>query len=437
MFLNTVELDNSINLLKTVLLLNRGTVGIEQYSEDEVESLKVALALGTDNIKVTKRTLKNIVSYWNQLQTRPDNIPFFGGNLLGTDNIRFLSADRDWWFDEILEIDEEYLKEYVHRVPIINTDWVVTSDVFNMSIIWILNNIMTVFGDKDKLALEAMLCVIDLFQFRFLTSIYSHYFRRPVDEAAATATYAALSMKFKIRQLGTWGAVIRDRSILTLAKDSIHYNTIKTLEPDESVMYFITDMSTRTRKTIKDQYGVLDKIRAGNLRVQSSSATIELDGERIIRDKINSYSTARNYLIDVSGNQASFIKNELTNIITDIMTTVSEQVFNEALVVIANLPAGAERDKIEWCMDNTLMYSFDYITENRIRFNDIAFIITKMRSMFMSSKSPSPILHKLREDLEAFSVKHTKLRSPAALAAMRTSIMLYFLLRALSYNSYR
>lgn len=438
--INSPELDFDLNAIRVALESYRtanSTVGIERYDEPQFKSIKDALIFGTDGIVPTTRMLRNIISFWNQIQARPDNIPFFGGNLLGTDNIRFYSADRDNWFDNVLEIDEEYLKEAIHSLPVINTDWVVTSDIFNMSCVWIISAIMIKFGDRDKLAREAMLCVLDLFQFRFLTSIYAHYFKRPVDESAATATYASLTLKFKIRQLGTWGAVIRDRSESILDKDSIHYKTFKDMGPDESILYVITDVSTRTRKTIKDQYAVLDKVRANNLRVQSNSLTMELDGEMIIKDKVNTYSVARNYLLDVSGNPTSFIRNELVDVVLDMMPTVSEQAFTDLLKVISSLPTGKERDSIEWTMNETLLISFDLITEERIKFTDLTQILRKMRAQFMVSKSPGENLLEIRERLEKFAAKYSKLHSQAALASVRTSIMLYFLLRGLTYNQYR
>lgn len=416
----------------------RPTLGLESLDDsNKPKSIQEAMIVGTDGTEATLRMVKAIIQFSKEMKARTDHQSFFGGNLLGVDQIRFYTTDRDRWFDDVLQIDEEYLRETVHDLDIINTDWVVTSDVFNLSCIWVVNLIYKKFGFGNKLAMEAMIETLIMMQFRFLTSIYAHYFRKPVDNDAAEATYASLTMKFKIRQLGTWGAVLKDRAELFLAKDSIHLEAITKLTPDEAVLYFITDMSTRTRKLIKDQYAVLDKIRSGNLRIQTTNSSIVLDGDKIIRDRVNSYSVARAYLYDVSGNPASFIKQDLVNVVLNIMNTVSEQNFKDLLVAASSLPTGPKRDNLEWMLDNTLLFSFDYIQTNRIRFNDIQTILIKMRAKFMSSKSQEPVLLELRSRIEEFCEHNSKLKSPAALASARTSMMLYFLLRALSSNRFR
>ncbi len=396
-----------------------------------------AFAEGADGFKVTTKLLKNIVSYSKQIKSRDDHINFFGGNLLGTDRIRFYTTDRDRWFDDILEVDEEYLKQCLHKVPAINTDWVVSSDVFNISCIWLVHEIMRTFGTRDKLAYEAMVEVLVMLQFRFLTSIYSNYFRKPVDEEAAIATYAALTLKFKLRQLGSWGDLLRDRAESYLEKQSPHYDALTRFDDDEKVIYVVTDLQTRTRKTIKDMYAVLDKVRSNNLRVQTAASTLVLDGDKIIRDRVSCYNVSRDYLFDVSGNTTSFIKRELVDVVLDIMGTVSEANFLDILMSISNTPTGRGRDEVEWMMDNTLIHAFNYIAKNRITFNDVGYILVKMRALYMSSKTTDPLLLSLRTRIEKYAKRHSKLTSPAALASARTSIMLYFLLRALSAQAYR
>lgn len=88
-------------------------------------------------------------------------------------------------------------------------------------------------------------------------------------------------------------------------------------------------------------------------------------------------------------------------------------------------------------MENTLMHAFDYIAKNRVRFNDVGAILVKMKALYMSSKTTDPLLLELRSRIEKFVKKNSHLRSSAALASARSSLMLYFLLRALASNQYK
>lgn len=423
----------SFNTLAAVIPIRQG-IAIESGIDFKYKTLIDAFANVAGKHEPDLKMCKRVIKYSVELASRDEHLTFYGGNLLGTDRIRMLPSDRDRWFDEVLAIDEEYLKECVHSVPSINTDWVVTSDVFNLSVVWFLYHCFAKMNPKDKTVQQAITESIVVLQFKFLSSIYSNYFGKPVDYEAAEATYAALTMKFNIKRLGSWGALMRERADAMTNKDSPHHHMLQKFDNDDEILYFLTDLQTRTRKTIKDQYKVLDKVRRGNLRIQTTNQTMELDGDKIIRDQVSAYNTAKRYLLDVSGNESSFIKNELVNVILDIMNTVSKQAFLDLLQSISNLPTGKARDEMEEIMSDTLHHAFDYIVKNRIKFNDAGYILVKLRALYMLSNDPK--LDKIRKKVELFAKRNSHLRASAALASARTSIMLYFLLRALSSHSY-
>lgn len=417
----------------------KALVGLEALHEpmDQLTLIK-AFSEAAGNVEATPRLAKSISAFAKYLATCNDeHIEFFGGNLLGVNRIRFLDRDRAKWFDDILAVDEDYLRELVHSVPYIDKEWNVGADVFNLSIVWVLYKFMTSPQAHSKEFQQAMVDTLVILQFRFISSLYTSYFRRPVDRAAAEATYAAFTLKFNIKRMGSWGELMRDRAMAYISPESPHANTLKTFSPDEAVVYVVTDLQTRTRKTIKDQYHVLDQIRSGNLRIQTTQSTMSIDGDKIIKDQVNAYANARRFLLDVSGNEASFIKKPLVDIVLDLMSTTSEYVFMDMLRAIANTPVGKLHDEIDWMLESTLQHAFEYIAKNRIRFNDIGIILVKMKAMYMSSKSTDPLLLELRKRIEKYVYKNSHLRSSAALASVRTALMLYFLLRALSSSQYR
>lgn len=416
-------------------------VGIEEFTEKG--EFKYATALdafkeAAGNVVGDIKLAKAIISYFNDIKTRnDDHIHFFGGNLLGTQRIKFLDSDRNRWFDEVIMVDEDYLRECAHSVPSIRADWNVTGDIFNLSCIWVVHKLLSSPRASDKLIHEAAVITFVILQFKFITSIYSNYFQRLVDEEAAQATYDSLTLKFALKQLGSWEAMLRDRAEDFASKHGLHYKRLVDFSPDVGILYVISDLQTRTRSRIKDMYAVLDMVRSNNMRVRYTSAQVEVDGDKIIRDQVNAYNSARYYLFDVAGNEASFIKRDLVNVILDLMTTVSEQAFIDLLRIIATTPTGKKREEIEWMMETTLMHGFDFICHNQIKFNDAANILIRLKAIYMSSKSTDPILLEMRSRIEKFVKKNSHLRSSAALAAARTSLMLYFMLRALASNQYR
>ncbi len=430
--------DNRLHMALKALL-STPSVGLEAYNGSGGKTLIDAFSDAAGDVIGDVKLAKAIIGYTKGLMTKnDDHIKFFGGNLLGVDRIKFLDSDRDRWFDDVLQIDEHYLNECIQEVDYIDPSWNVGADAFNLSVIWTVHRLITGPQASNPVVIDAAKHALVALQFRFLTSIWFNFFRRPVDPDAAEATYTALTLKFILKREGSWGAMMEKRAEDLIAATSIRIKTLKVFADDEAVVRVVTDLQTRTKQTIIDMYGVLDRIRAGNLRVISTEAhSISVTGDKIIKDQVSAYNSARYYLLDVAGNESSFVKQDLVNVILDIMGTVSSQAFTDLLLVIARAPEGKLRSEAEWAMENTLLHAFDYIAKNRIRFDDIGTILLKMRALYMASKSSDPILLELRSRIERFVKQNSHLRAQAALASGRTSLMLYFLLRSLYSVSYK
>lgn len=368
-----------------------------------------------------------IINYTQTVFNRDVNVEWFGSNLLGTEMIKFYSTDRDRFFDDVLCIDEDYLRDSIASETDVNMSWIVTSDVLNLSITYMVHRYFAIIH-KDPKAYAAAVELVKLLQFKFFSSIYSNFFSKPVDSAAAEGAFAMLTLKFAIKQQGSWGALIRDRAEYFLSKESIHYKKIKDFNNTPDIIYFISDLNTRTKQTIKDYYAVLDTVRSQGLRINVDSSKIELDGEMILKDRTSTFSNAKTFLIDASMTYNSFYKSEYVDVILELVPKTSPQAFRELLKYIATLPFGKERDAVEKIMEDTLIFMFDYIIANRFSYSSTRSLLDKMLNLIQAPKSKDPVVLSLRERIEKLGKSKTHIVHPAALAALRTSLMLYFIL---------
>ena len=440
-------MDTTLKAIETSLLHSIGMLGVGQeayteYGETRFTSIIEAFDEAVEDFTITPRLLGDVKAYLHDIRNRnDDHRAFFGGNLLGTQRLLFLDVDRERWFDEVLRIDEDYLRECVHAVPYfrkaVKENWQVATDVFNHSCLWLVHKILTAPNGRDPKYQECAVNALIILQFRFMSSLYnSPRFSRLVDEELAQATYASLTLKFSLKQLGSWEAWMRDRAETFIAKDGLHYRRFLTFSPDDAVVYILSDLQTRVRTGVNDIYSQMERVRLSGGRMIFTSAKIELDGEQILKDNVSMFQQSKDYLFDVAGNKNSFIKRELVGVVLDMMKTVSEQAFVSLLETIST-SSGRERQEVEWMMENTLLHAFTYIATERIRFNDVTNLLIKMYGLYTSNKTTNPIILELRTRIEKFAKKNSHLRSTPALAAARTSIMLYFLLRALAANQYR
>ncbi|MBN22774.1 MAG: hypothetical protein CL678_15925 [Bdellovibrionaceae bacterium] len=94
---------------------------------------------------------------------------------------------------------------------------------------------------------------------------------------------------------------------------------------------------------------------------------------------------------------------------------------------------------IEELVDETLLHAFDYISSNRAILanpNDLAGMLTRLRAVYMSSRSSDASLLKMRKLSEEIVEKAIKSRNVSIIASVRTGLMLYLVLRAFTMKHY-
>ena len=413
-------------------LINPRKLSTEKLKEGELR-MGQALAEAAPNFKVDKKLCNRIIAFYQRMKSTEWNINWFGGCLLGTELIRFTPQDRDYWFDEVLEVDEDFLENVLERTGL-NAEWNVSSDAFGVINAYILHvAYKTSPGFKDKLIYEAMKSMLSVWQFRYYSSLYSIRFKRnPVDMPAAEATYAALTMKFTIKQLGSWGAALDYRSERFLDKSSPHTKTYRDYKDINDVVYIVTDLSTRCNRTFYDYYNILDGVRKNNSRIGIYEEIATVEGEQILKDRSSIQSMSIEYLLSSSTSTSSFVTNQYLELVNEMVTTSSPAAVKDSLIALSNLPLGKERDEIEEVMRTTLIYTFNYVAENRLKFTQISSLLSKIRAVITASKNKEEDVVFMRSRTEKFITKHTHLKHHTTVASWRTAMLLYFIVKGLS-----
>lgn len=386
------------------------------------------------NFKVDRAFCNRMISFYRSIFSSEHNIKWFGGCLLGTELIRFNNWERDEFFEEVLEIDEDYLAAQLERTGL-NADWNVTSDTFNNACAWVLHKAYEASpGFKDKLVKEAMVALLSVWQFRFYSSLYVNQFgRNAVDMPAAEAAYAALTLKYTIKQLGSWQAAIEYRAERFLSSDSPHFKTYKDFKEINAILYIITDLSTRVRATFYGYYNELDQIRKNNARLGLYGDSVTLEGEEMIRDRSRIQDMAMRYLLNTSTSTSSFVSTEYLNVVMESVTTAPPAAVKDTLIAISNLKVGSkERETMEKVMEKTLLLTFNYVQQNQLKFTQIAYLLSKVRALITSAKTKDADVLYMRKETEKFISKYTHLRHGTTLAATRTAVLLYFIIKGLS-----
>jgi hypothetical protein len=369
-----------------------------------------------------------------------NHIEFFGGNLTGVQPVKFMPADKDLWFDLILESDEQELKEQLHSLNSVNPDYVVSSDPMNLSVVYILHLLYR----SNKLSLdqknEAMIDALLYLQFKFLTSLLYRYFQYPAKKETAEATYAQLTNKFSIKIYGSWIEVLKARSRDIISPDtSIHFDTIANMESDEKVLRMVADIQGRIRDMLKNIYAVFIQVHRAGDKIASTSSVVEHDGVEVLKDHTRGLIVYTNYLKSIVSDRNSFIRSELLRVIEDISPAAPPKLTLATLEYITKHYSGRGSDDIGQFLESVMLHSFSYLQNNKTTITsnpDLASLLIRLRGIYTSSRSSDPELLNLRAITEKIVKRAIDTKTDSVVASVLTSVLLYVIARTYTMRHY-
>lgn len=367
-----------------------------------------------------------------------DHIAFFGGHLMGVNPVKFLSTDENYWFDEILQTDAQALTHALSDFKELNNDRVVSSDVMNLSCLWLAHRLYHA-KIKPELKEQAMISTMLVLQYKFTTSRLSRYFSYPADPAIAEATYASLSHKYAIKRFGSWSALFLDRAQDIIRPNGLHFKTIVNFAPDLKIVYMANDIQGRIRDLLKNIYGEHKRIQESGVRIHAVSNVAEFDGESVLKDQTKNLAQYRRYLESIVTDRHAFIREELLGVIFQLMPTASDKLIRETLLWMhLHFREGATGTIMD-VMDRCLIHAFSYLNEERNYLHshpDLASLLARLKGVYSSSRSTDQELMVLREKGEQLVTSATGNTSPAMVAAVRTSVLLYLVARTFTMRHY-
>jgi hypothetical protein len=388
------------------------------------------------HLKFDAKLAKQIRRYANHFATKnEEHIHFFGSMLLGVHKVRFTEDDRLAWYNDILDCDEIELIEAVQNCPTIEPEFVVSSDPMNQSFIWMLHQFHHSKLLHEHEIEEVKVELMKIMHYKFVTSLIAHSFKFPADREVALAAYSALSKKYDIKRYGSWGALIQARAESIVSRTGLHYQTYVRYDDDKNTVYMVNDIQSRIREVIKSYRAEFYNQREQNSRIGTSSSTIELQGEKVIRDRTQAFTLYRRYLYTTLTNRNDFVKPELIAVVSSAMSDVSPVHITEALEGLLLAMRDAKSPFAE-LIDETLLHAIDFIQRQQVKVNDLQFIITKLRALYTASRSADASVLRMRALGDELVNEFVRSKNDTVKAGVRTAVLLYLVLRALSRNYY-
>lgn len=391
------------------------------------------------DLEFDKRLAEAIHRYkQNFINRNKEHAAFFGGNLLGVNVVRFVDSDKDNWFDNIIQADEELLRERLHALPGINPEWHVSSNVMNLSCAYLAHK----FFHSSLPAAQKKQAMFDVFlvlQFKFISSILYRFFPYPADYAVASATYAALNMKFILKEKGSWLGLLSHRCEEILSNHSPHYRALSRMDSDKEVVDMLNAIHGALKGYVKNMREVMERVRLTGGKVSSVSSVAGVDGEEILKDKTRGPVVYTNYLKSILADQNSFIREELLLVVTKVMPSANYRHLRSALEHLSKNYFRTDHQKIERIVNLAMVHAFAYLSDNRISLRsnvNLSDMLIRLKGAYTSSRSTDPDLLELRAMVEEVIRPAVESRTEAVVASVRTGCLLYLIARAYTMQYY-
>ena len=404
-----------------------------------MNQIKLIMDEQCSHLKFDNRLLSQLERFvQNFINKSPEHVKCLGSNLTGVNRLSWSLDDRLEWEENFLGIEGRDLRQRILALPHMDDVGRVAGDNFNISCCWLAHRFYI--SDLPPRSKEkGMKLSMDILQYKLLSSIHSHYFKFPVDQNVAEATYAELSRKYDIKRYGSWRGVLDSRSENIISTGEIHEQTIRRFDDDIAIVKMIQDIQFRLRDKIKNIWEVMARVIENDMKFGTVSSTVELDGALVTRDIERLSGDYLIFIKEVAAEQNRFIKPDLVQVVESTMATMPEKPFEQLLIVFTNKVAKSDKKAIE-LLELTMEHLFNVVLSDRktnMRMNDIPGVLNRIRGLYTASRSSNPILEEMKEIGEKMVRKDVKIVNNANVAALRTGLLLYIVLRTMCKNHYR
>lgn len=395
-------------------------------------------------LEITPSIAQQLVRMVIVYELRDEHPLTLNSQMFGVNKFVFTTSDRQLFFD-IVGYTEDEVTAVIKKIPSINKEFKVISDAFNIMCVYVVHLILNA-KINANLKHDSAIAVLNYMQYRFMGSAINHYFPHKANYEIMQTVVESLNMKFSVRQLESWRAVVVERSEALTFNTKIHSDTLLKLDNDKNILYLITDTSTRIRSQLKIITSAYYETREANAYITSHSSTASLDGEKVLREKGSSFETISNAVFNKILIKPSFIDEHMIKMIQHTVPRLNVGLIRRMLSVISDearyqMDNGKSREVIkqkdgsdlyvgiEVLVDTIIYIIYTSAIHNKsVNINSKIAIYTNTKNVFTAARTSNQELINVRASLDHL-MKRTKISSrDATISGLNIGFVLYMTL---------
>lgn len=361
---------------------------------------------------------------------------FFGSPYLGLQKITFTTGDRNLWFSEIFDVDEEELKENLHEVKAVEKEWNVVGDVFNLTIPYLLYRVYHSKLDK-KTKHQALVDIICMYHYKCFTSIIHNDYPYQARREVVLETYNRLSLKYDIKRYGSWKKLIEARAEFILdPKTGIHFEAYSQLEDDKKIIYMVGDIQNRFRRLINDINKVFHEVKNKTDIVTIEGAKVNLKDEITIKSVSKDAVAYHTYIERILTEESSFFKPELVNYASSVLEHPNTQKLEYVVQQLPGYFKNPKKPKAKQFVEAVVTHMIEYMHANNIKKTNVYDALVRLRGAYGAPKSKNDTVKEVRQLGEEIVKEITGAKTPIVVQSVRAGLSLYIVIRILSKDLY-
>lgn len=383
--------------------------------------------------RFAKALIQQVIGFLNKNDTHTQ---FFGGNLLGVYPIRYTPRETNAWLEELLGIEEiKDCQSDIYEVEGITKEFFISSNVMNLSFVYVLNRLFH--SDLDKMDKElAIQYTLIYVQAKHLSGLQVERFKYPADPFIAMALYESLDKRTDLKMAGSWLQLLTDRAeTISDEKKGIHYHTFVDMDDVDDIVYMTNDLNGRLADMLNTMTEKFHLIKDSQARILSSSNMTTMEGETVLKEYQNSTQRLLRDMAAITIDRNDFIRDELLDFTTEVITTCEERYLKEVLTHYSDNFKSIE--KYREALDTIIVYVINLARTKKISLSNVPELITVLRSLFRASRTKKEEILKIKELLHDVVSDGIPKARDSVVVATQIGLFIYVVLRMLSISHYR
>lgn len=384
------------------------------------------------HIAVDEAMLKRLSDFrlsWSmrRIDATYSNLDFLSGIPIGVQNVRFSSLDEYRLANEVFRYDAKAVQMDLYRVEGIVKEWVVTSNVYYQTLLYIFRYVYL-----NKLDVRYALDAYLVMAYKMVTSLLSNrYSDYALDPRIASRLVETMSNKFIVKELGSWAKYFEYRASF-LYPGTSNYDLLMNKYSAESSILIISDLQSNLRSTVNRMQSLVVELTNSDLKIDSSSV-MKMEAEEMVVSDIEG-SMGRYITRAVNAiNGADFVNDNYVYLISEISSNLNTIAFKSMLLNV-NTISLSDFKLVESIVTDIMTTSIKYLSRN----NSLAMLDTStlgvlrlLKAYFSSSKVSDPLTISVKKRSMDLVMRSSKVKTSWTLTSMNINFILYVVLSAL------